>query len=129
MTKKNKNNPKRVVGKELKKIPLKELIKKEKEIQKEIMEWLNNNNVFHYRQNSGVFFINGRMIRAGVTGISDIVGVLNGGVAFYIEVKKYGGKVSENQKSFLERAKNAGAITVVAYCLDDVKKVFNKYCI
>ena len=102
---------------------------KEKEIQKEILQWLTDNNIFHYRQNSGVFFIGKRMIRAGTPGVSDIVGVLNGGVAFFIEVKNWSGVLSENQRIFLKRAKEAGAITIVARSLEDVIDRFKNFCL
>jgi len=41
---------------------------------------------------------------------------------FFIEVKKPGGALSVEQHRILERAKEWGAITCVATCLEDVRK-------
>ncbi|OQA61445.1 MAG: VRR-NUC domain protein [Candidatus Atribacteria bacterium ADurb.Bin276] len=55
-------------------------------------------------------------------GIPDIIGVLPGGKALLIEIKRIGGKVSEEQKSFLENAKALGAKAFVARSVEDLMK-------
>lgn len=59
-------------------------------------------------------------------GWPDCYGVLKNGfltTPFFIEVKKPGGALSLEQHEVLNRAKELGAITCVATCVDDVKKV------
>jgi 2-phospho-L-lactate guanylyltransferase (CobY/MobA/RfbA family) len=53
-------------------------------------------------------------------GVSDIIGVLPGGRALFIEVKAARGKTSPDQDSFLADTANAGALSFVAKSLEDV---------
>ena len=57
------------------------------------------------------------------SGFPDIV-CCRGGVAIFIEVKRPGiGKLTKLQKLELKKWNDAGAITIVAYSVDDVKKI------
>ena len=112
----------------------------EKMIQTQIMTGLSyKKNVFVWRANTGGFLReytnkDGRshraFIHAGIKGSSDIQGVCqlkNGqGCGLYIEVKRPGGKVSEDQKSFIDRINRLGSIAIVATSFDEVKKQLNE---
>jgi len=52
-------------------------------------------------------------------GISDILGVYKGRF-LAIEVKRPGGRVSPEQRAFIERINDEGGIGFVAYSVDDV---------
>lgn len=60
----------------------------------------------------------------GEKGISDIIACSTQGLFVAIEVKKKGGKPSENQLEFLERVRRNGGIGILAYSLDDVTEIF-----
>lgn len=61
-----------------------------------------------------------RMPKFSLKGVPDITGVLPGGRALYIEVKKPKGVVSTHQKEFIRRATEAGALAFVARSPQDV---------
>jgi hypothetical protein len=52
--------------------------------------------------------------------LPDIVGVLPGGKALYIEVKTATGRLSPHQEKFLSILENAGAVAFVARSVEDV---------
>jgi penicillin-binding protein-related factor A (putative recombinase) len=54
-------------------------------------------------------------------GISDILGVYEGRF-LAIEVKRPGGRVSSEQRAFIERVNEEGGVGFVAYSVDDVVK-------
>ena len=97
----------------------------EKNIQAAIIEYLellDRQGVLKFwRQNSGVFRVDNRFIRAGVSGIPDICGYVSGGKALFIEVKRIGGKKRLDQVAFVENAKRFGAIAFFASSVDDVQ--------
>lgn len=60
----------------------------------------------------------------GKVGSADILGILKPSGRFLaIEVKKPGGKPSEEQIAFLCAIRDAGGVAIVAQSLDDVRKV------
>lgn len=99
---------------------------KENDIQRQILDYLTIKRVFHYRNNSGGMtkIYNGRkmFMRFGEVGSPDIVCVINGQYVG-IEVKKPGGKQSDNQKMFQEKLEQAGGKYILAYSLDDIIKI------
>lgn len=99
----------------------------EQRIKREILEWIEANSKYGiawihtsagiwdaqrqcYRKNNSRFQING---------VSDIEGIWRG-KPLYIEVKAPGNKPSKDQDKFLENVSRYGAITMVAYSLQDV---------
>jgi penicillin-binding protein-related factor A (putative recombinase) len=99
----------------------------EKHIQAQILHYLVLKNVFHWRNNTGCATYqskNGKksFVRFGQPGMSDILGIYKGKF-LAIEVKRPGGKVTELQKKFLEAIESNDGIAILAYDLDDVKKV------
>jgi hypothetical protein len=60
----------------------------------------------------------------GKVGSADILGILRPSGRFLaIEVKKPGEKPSDEQIAFLLAIRDAGGVAIVAYSLDDVRKV------
>lgn len=82
-------------------------------ITKQIRDYLDVKKIFHVKHWSGPM---------SHKGIPDIIGVLPGGKALLIEIKREGGKVSEEQKSFLENARELGAKAFIARCVEDLMK-------
>jgi hypothetical protein len=77
-----------------------------------------------WRQNTGAFAIgegrNRRFVRFGPKGSPDIHGYLKDGRALFVEVKRLSGRVSDDQKVFIERVASNGAVAFVARNVDDV---------
>lgn len=76
---------------------------------------------FFWRQNSGLIqqqdkYGNTRVWRAGIPGISDIIGVYRGRFVA-IEVKRPGKKPTLEQEQFMQQVRNSGGIAFV--CTDD----------
>lgn len=67
-----------------------------------------------FRAQVGTFFTkDGRPVRIGVPGFSDLHGHRPDGRAFYVEVKSNTGKLRNEQRDFLMAMLAAGAIAVV----------------
>jgi hypothetical protein len=93
----------------------------EKEIQREILDYLHDQQIFYYRNNSGSFagqnqFGQKRFVQFGVAGMPDIVAIISGKYTG-IEVKRPGCKQSEMQSSFQKRLEHAGGRYILAYSL------------
>jgi len=92
----------------------------ERLIQANILRYLRIMHVFCWRNNTGR--------RGGVSygriGSADILGILKpSGRLLAIEVKKPGGKPTEDQLAFLWAVRDAGGVAIVATDVDDVRKV------
>lgn len=72
------------------------------------------------RANSGLFEVQGRFIRAGFKGCSDIIGMLKGGRWLAIECKSDKGKLTADQQAFLDTVNGEGGFGFVARSVDDV---------
>jgi hypothetical protein len=96
---------------------------KEQDIQRQILDWLELNHIFHWRSNTGAFAgeYKGkkRFVRFGKKGTPDIFAVYDGEI-FGIEVKGPNGELSEEQKEWRNEFWHAGGYYVVARCLEDV---------
>lgn len=87
--------------------------------------------IFNYMKRSGEFgyvwrdkqdYRKGGAFFKESKGVSDILAVRKGdGKMVAIEVKKPGGVISAEQKSFLEAVHSSGGIALVAFGLDDVR--------
>lgn len=68
-----------------------------------------------------------RFTRFGFKGSPDIHGMLKGGRALYVEVKRPSKRnnVSPEQASFLERASKHGGLAFIACSIDDVREVLD----
>jgi len=63
-----------------------------------------------------------RVITFGVKGGADISGLLRGGRRLEIEVKKPGGRQSEEQKAFQRMIEGLGGLYILAFSVDDVRE-------
>ena len=92
---------------------------KESEIQKHCLTWLHENNFFAWKNHvQGVRMARGR-VKNPASGSSDIFAIKNGN--FYcIEVKTLDGKLSDNQKIWLDLASEHGAIAIVVRSVHDL---------
>ena len=94
----------------------------EGKIQKEILEYLTLERVFHWRQNNLPVFdprINGYRSHTGMKGVPDIICVIKGQFVG-IEVKTPKGKQSPDQVFFQKRLEANGGVYILAKSLDDV---------
>ena len=66
------------------------------------------------RRQSGVFRDGNRFVRVGQRGLPDISGMLHGGRAYAIEVKRPGRLADERQAEYLNRIQAAGGCAGVA---------------
>lgn len=75
-----------------------------------------------HRMNTGAGLINGRYIRFGFTGLSDVLGQLTDGRVLAVEVKAVSGRLSEEQAAFIELVNAFGGVAFVARDANDVYK-------
>jgi Holliday junction resolvase len=92
----------------------------ESQIQREIIEYLQMNGVFVWRQQT--IGVRGRtLVGAGaMRGVADILGCYKGKL-LAIEVKRPGKKPSKNQNTFLRTVTAEGGLALCASSIDDVK--------
>lgn len=72
------------------------------------------------RQNTGAFRVEGRFVRFGWRGCSDLLGQLKDGRFLAVEVKAKTGRIRPEQTAFLERVRAAGGVAFVARNCNDV---------
>ena len=100
----------------------------ENEIKGQILQYLTVRGIFAWRQNSGAFVYsdNGRpkrFVRCGIPGIADIIGFYKN-TTFFLEVKTPQGRITKQQKLFLEEVNKNGQLGVVLRSLDDCVRLF-----
>lgn len=100
----------------------------EKEIQKQIVDYLLLKGVMLLRINSIVAKIGPRYIRSVIrcgdefeTGVSDLIGCTKYGRFIAIEVKRPGEKPTKEQTHFLNRIRDNGGIAILAYSVEEVR--------
>jgi len=104
-------------------------LEKEPHIVQGIVQYLKLSGFIVWRQNTGATKFTDRtgreqMVRFGFPGLSDVLGILPDGRFLAIEVKKPGGRVSPEQKAFLEAATMNKALAFVAFSADEVAARF-----
>ena len=94
---------------------------KESEIQSQCLDWLKANGYFAIKLHLGPIKIgSGRNVRNPMAGAPDIF-ALKDGIYYGIEVKKAGGKVSDRQSEWHDKAeRSGGALIVVVNSLQDM---------
>jgi len=109
----------------------------EKVIQAQILAWLRETGLLHWRQNSGTVFVGNRMVLLGEAGLPDIVVIVPpGGRLLGLEVKSAKGKLRPVQEVFREKILKSGglyfvvrtlkeAMTAVAFSLGDEMENLN----
>jgi hypothetical protein len=104
-------------------------------IQAKILDWLKAQGYFCWRSNNApIFDPKRKAFRAAgkyaPKGLPDICGILQRtdgtyqGRAFFIEVKRPGGKLRPDQAAFMDQANELGALAFMATSLDEVQFVF-----
>lgn len=95
----------------------------ETDIQRAILEFLQYKGIFCWRNNSGALQDkNGRLVRFGKVGSSDIMGILPDGKFLAIEVKGPKGKLSDHQKEFLDGISKNNGVAIVARSVEEVEQ-------
>jgi penicillin-binding protein-related factor A (putative recombinase) len=100
-------------------------MKKEADIQKEIIQYLWDLGIFCWRNNTlGVFDpMKGKYRKPSkyeILGVSDILGLYKGQF-LAIEVKSAKGKLTDNQKDFLQKVEENGGRAFVARSIQEVE--------
>ena len=103
----------------------------EHDIQKLILEWLQLNGFYAWRQNVGAapYTYKGktRFIRYGQKGAADILGISidkTGGRLLAVECKVPGKSPTPDQQAFLDAINDQGGIAFCAHSLDEVIAYF-----
>lgn len=101
------------------------LVASEHDVQKSILNLLEQFRIFHWRNNTGVAISTykgkKRIIRYGKTGSPDIICIRNGQF-IGIEVKGIGCEQSPKQIEFQQDLERAGGKYILAHSVDDVAK-------
>jgi len=78
------------------------------------LQYLEIRKIYHWRNNTGAVQVRpGQFMRFGKIGSSDILGILPGGRMLCVECKAKSGKLSPEQKQFLDDARELGALALV----------------
>jgi hypothetical protein len=94
----------------------------EKYIQADILDWLKETELLHWRQNSGVVFAGNRCIKLGEEGLPDIVVVVPpGGKLLGLEVKSESGKLRPAQRAFRDKLEAVGGSYHVVRALTEAQ--------
>jgi hypothetical protein len=90
------------------------LVTPESQVLNGCLHYLQARGIYHWRNNTGAVRIGpGRFMRFGKVGSSDILGVLPGGRLLCVECKAKTGRLSPEQKDFLETVRGLGCVAVV----------------
>ena len=101
----------------------------EKEIENLILDYLSYRPGYYWKNQSvGIYDPTKRKFRKSnnrhhVLGVADILGVKNDGQFVAIEVKTKKGRLSENQKAYLQKVEANGGLSFVARSVEDVKEM------
>lgn len=95
--------------------------KEESEVQSECLDYLTTMGLYVWRNNTGAYNRNGRLIRYGKKGSSDILGIAKDGRFLAVEVKREkGGVLSDDQKEFLFNITKNGGVAIVVNSLESL---------
>lgn len=101
----------------------------EKEIEKEILSWLNSHPRVVRAWSNDQDRTRMRKYTRGnkKKSVSDIIGFFDTGNIFAIEVKDAGNKPSKGQTEFLEDVSKTGSLSLAAWSLEDVQAAVAKH--
>lgn len=101
---------------------LKALIPLERDVQAACLDLLRRHPkvAFAARMNTGAMKLDKRFVRFGFPGCPDLWFMLKGGRLGLAEIKRPGGVVRPEQREFLDRAGQGGAL---ALCIDDAREL------
>jgi hypothetical protein len=95
----------------------------ENRVKAECLKYLKLRQIKAWSNPSGAVQIRpGKFMSFGLKGSSDILGVLPGGKIICIECKAGHGRLSPEQREFLEDIKNRGGLAIVAKSFRDIDK-------
>lgn len=78
------------------------------------LRYLQLRGIYHWRNSVGAVRMGpGRFMHFGLKGSSDILGILPGGRFLAVEVKAPGGRLSPEQRQFLDDVKTLGGLCLV----------------
>lgn len=105
------------------------LTKRESDLQRTILGYLDLKRIFHFRSNTGAIKFSrpdgkGRFVRFGVRGQADILCCIKGQFVA-IECKAEDGEQTLAQKEWQAGLEHAGGFYILARKLEDVEKVIN----
>ena len=89
-----------------------------------VSEYLASKKIPHYRINSGALKTQrGGFVRFGAKGMSDFYAIGPAGISIWIECKRpVGGRVSEDQKEFLDCINRNGGIGIVVNSVESLER-------
>lgn len=104
----------------------------EKQVENLILNWLKWKKLFFWKVKTvGTYDEKlGRFMKTSplyMTGVSDILGILDDGTLVAIEVKSKIGKLAPHQKAFLDEIKKRGGVAFVARSLECVEAELSKH--
>jgi len=101
----------------------------ESHTQSQILNWLRNHNVLHWRIPVGGVKHAGIRKKSPMRGFPDLMGCIPGtlGRMFAIEIKADDGNLSQCQKDVIFNLEKAGALVIVARSLQDVTIIFKEF--
>jgi hypothetical protein len=94
-------------------------------VQMQIRQFLEAKGFKVLRQQSGVFRGHVGLVRVGEKGVSDLIACSPSGAFIAVEVKKPGGKPTEEQLDFIDEINKRGGVALVADNLGDVIQALN----
>lgn len=93
----------------------------EAEVQKQCLEYLKSIGIYCFRNNTGAYSRNGRLIHYGLKGSADILGITKDGRFLAVEVKREkGGVLSDEQKEFLFNITRNGGVAITVNSLESL---------
>lgn len=89
----------------------------------ECLSLLNIVGIYCWRNNTGAFKANnGRLIRYGMKGSSDIIGILPDGRFLAVECKKASGRVRPEQHTFINNINKNGGVGLIVHSCEELMK-------
>jgi hypothetical protein len=91
------------------------------------MQYLTLKGIFHWRNNTGAVKMGkGRWVSFGLKGSSDIIGLLPDGRFLAVECKAERGRLSPEQRAFLDRVNATHGLALVARSWEDIDAALRK---
>lgn len=88
--------------------------------------WRNNSGFFKHDYTTKAGINKRSVIRTGVTGASDILGIAKDGKFIAVECKVKNNKPTIHQKLFLDEIKKRGGYSIVAYDVSDLQTLIGE---
>src|SRR5690242_9737335 len=99
----------------------------EQSIQSAILAYLRMKGVPCYKHQNAGIYREGRYIPSHTRGVSDIIGCIpTSGRFLAIEVKRPGGKLTQEQQQFIDMISGAGGLAFVAHSVEECRKYLSQ---